>query len=230
MSRGRRFAFRSAASFHGGLTINNPVEAITDQFTIRGDYHVTATNTAFMRWSWFRTSSIDNLNNADAIFPGQPQGTQAGHRWGYAIGDNWTLTPTLINEFTIGHQSATTAFLRPGRPAGLAITTNLPTDIFNTAFTQGRNSPVLDISDNLTKVRGNHTFKAGANIRSTLQYGYNYAGSGGGATNTGVYPTASLAPGTGIPSRPPLARRILRPRSVASSTNFTTTRWAVLTE
>jgi hypothetical protein len=142
------------------------------------------------------------LNNADAIFPGQPQGTQGGHRWGYAIGDNWTLTPTLINEFTIGHQSASVAFLRPARPAGLAITTNLPTDIINTAFTQGRNSPVLDISDNLTKVKGNHTFKAGTNIRSTLQYGYNYAGSGGGSTNTGVYPTASTftANGNSVPS------------------------------
>lgn len=176
-----------------GFRFNNPVTSVNDQFTIRGDYHINQNNTAFMRWSWFRTSSTDNLNGQDATFPGQPQGTQGGHRWGYAIGDNWSITPTLINEFTIGHQSASVAFNRPGRPAGVAYLTNLySTDIINPAFTQGRNSPVLDITDNITKVRGNHTFKAGVNVRNTLQYGYNYAGSG-----AGVYPNVSAGTGNG---------------------------------
>ena len=129
------------------------MQSINDQFTIRGDYHINQNNVAFMRWSWFRTSSTDNLNNADATYPGQPQGTQGGHRWGYAIGDNWTISPTLINEFTIGHQSASIMFNRPARPAGPALVTNLSYDIVNSAFGQGRNSPVLDITDNITKVR-----------------------------------------------------------------------------
>lgn len=186
-----------------GFRFNNPVTSINDQFTIRGDYHINQNNVAFMRWSWFRTTSTDNLNNADATYPGQPQGFQGGHRWGYAIGDNWTISPTLINEFTIGHQSASVLFGRPARPAGPALVTNLYSpDIINSAFTQGRNSPVLDITDTITKVKGNHTFKAGANIRNTLQYGYNYAGSGGGATTTGVYPTLSTFTGNGnsVPS------------------------------
>jgi hypothetical protein len=180
-----------------GFRFNNPVKAINDQFTIRGDYHVTSGNVAFMRWSWFKTDSTDNLNNADATFPGQPQGTQGGTRWGYAIGDNWTIMSSLINEFTIGHQSASVAFNRPARPAGPCVVTNLPTDIINCGFTQGRNSPVNDITDNVTMVHGNHTFKAGANIRLTNQYGYNYAGSG-----AGVYPNVSFGTGNGnaVPS------------------------------
>jgi len=180
-----------------GYRFNNPVKSINDQFTIRGDYHINSTNVAFMRWSWFKTDSTDNLNNADATFPGQPQGSQGGTRWGYAIGDNWTITPSLINEFTIGYQSASVAFNRPARPAGPCISTNLVTDIINCAFTQGRNSPVIDTTDNVTMVKGNHTFKAGANIRNTTQYGYNYAGSG-----AGVYPNVTFGTGNGnsVPS------------------------------
>ncbi len=181
-----------------GYRFNNPVQAINDQFTIRGDYHVNSNNVAFMRWSWFRTTSTDNLNNADATYPGQPQGSQGGHRWGYAIGDNWTITPSIINEFSIGHQSASVAFNRPARPAGPCIVSNLTNpDVINCAFTQGRNSPVLDLSDSITLVKGKHTFKGGMTYRNTLQYGYNYAGSTGG-----VYPNVSFGTGNGnsVPS------------------------------
>lgn len=176
-----------------GFRFNNPVKSINDQFTIKGDYHINSNNVAFMRWSWFRTESTDNLNNADATYPGQPQGSQGGHRWGYAIGDNWTITPSLINEFTFGHQSAAVAFNRPGRPSGPCLITNLANpDVINCAFTQGRNSPVNDFNDSLTMVHGKHTFKAGANVRFTLQYGYNYSGSG-----AGVFPNVSTGTGNG---------------------------------
>ncbi len=195
-----------------GFRFNNPVQSINDQFTIKGDYHLTSNHTVFMRWSWFRTNSTDNLNNADATYPGQPQGTQGGRRWGFAIGSNWTITPNLINEFVIGHQSASVDFLRPGRQPGLMWISNLfNPDIFNPAFTQGRNSPVNDITDNLTWVRGNHTFKGGTNIRLTLQYGYNYAGSG-----AGVYP--NLTTGTGNGNAVPSA---VRPAGLTSSQRST---------
>ena len=39
-------------------------------------------------------------------------GTQGGHRWAYAIGDDWTIRPNLLNEFRIRYQSATADFLR----------------------------------------------------------------------------------------------------------------------
>lgn len=176
-----------------GFRFNNPVSSVNDQFTIRGDHHLTSNHILFLRWSWFRTSSVDFLNNADASFPGQPQGTQGGHRWGFSTGSNWTVTPTLINEFVIGHQSATSDFLRPNRPQGPAYVTNLFTDIPFMLFAQGRNSPVNDVTDTITKVWNKHTFKAGANLRFTTQYGYNFGG---------VYPniTTTLGNGNIVPS------------------------------
>lgn len=60
-----------------GFRFNNPVQSVNDQFTIRGDYHVTPNHVVFMRWSWFRTTSTDNLNNADATFPGRRKARRA---------------------------------------------------------------------------------------------------------------------------------------------------------
>ncbi len=161
-----------------GYTFNNPTPSLEDQFTIKGDYRPTDKHAIFLRWSWQRNTAIDSLNNADATFPGQPQGSQGGHRWGFAAGHTWTVSPTLINEVIGGYQSSTVDFLRPGRPNGPALqTTGLFSDIPYTSFTQGRNSPVIDFVDNLSKVLGNHTLKVGTNVRSTKQYGYNYSGA-----------------------------------------------------
>jgi hypothetical protein len=190
-----------------GYRFNNSTPSIEDQFTIKGDYHLSQNHNVFMRWSWQRNSSVDALNTADATFPGQVQGAQGGHRWGYAIGSNWSLSPTIVNEFIFGHQSATADFLRPNRLNGPTYITNLFTDINFTGFGQGRNSPVNDFTDTITKVRGSHTFKAGANVRRTLQYAYNYAG---------VYPNLTTAVANG--NNPPAS---LIPAGLSAADNNT---------
>lgn len=176
-----------------GFRFNNPTPSYDDQFTIRGDHNVTQNLKAFLRWSWQRNSSIDNLNNADPTYPGQPAGSQGGHRWGFAAGADWAISPSFFNEFRVGHQSASVQFVRPARPKGPAITTNLfnfaanrnAGQPINPAFSQGRNSPVNDITDNMTKVKGDHTFKWGTNIRLTTQFG---------TDDNGIYPDVTLSP------------------------------------
>ncbi len=75
---------------------------------------------------------------------------------------------TMVNEARYGHQSATTAFNRPARVAGPMYTFNTWTNPILTNFAQGRNSPVNEYTDNLTKIYGNHTLKVGGN--SPLHY------------------------------------------------------------
>ena len=169
---------------YAGYRFNNPNNSLEDQFTIKADYNLNDNQHVFFRQSWQRNSSIDSLNTADANFPGQPQGTQGGKRWGVAGGWDWTITPTTINEFRYGHQSATTNFNRPARVAGPMYTFNTWTNPILTNFAQGRNSPVNEYTDNLTKIHGNHTFKIGGNVRFTKQYGTNDAG---------IYPNESLS-------------------------------------
>jgi hypothetical protein len=169
-----------------GYRFNNPNNSLEDQFTIKADYNLKDNHHLFFRQSWQRNSSIDSLNNADANFPGQPQGTQGGKRWGVATGWDWTINSTMVNEARYGHQSATTDFNRPARVAGPMYTFNTWTNPILTNFAQGRNSPVNEYTDNLTKVHGNHTFKMGGNVRFTKQWGYNAAG---------IYPNESLSTG-----------------------------------
>jgi hypothetical protein len=166
-----------------GYRFNNPNNSMEDQFTIKADYNLKDNHHTFARVSWQRNSSIDSLNSADAYFPGQEQGSQGGKRWGVAGGWDWTVNPTVVNQFRYGHQSATADFVRPDRVAGTMYSFNQWTMPIYNAFAQGRNSPVNEYTDNITKIRGNHTIKAGGNIRFTTQYGYNAAG---------IYPNASL--------------------------------------
>ena len=101
---------------------------------------------------------------------------------------DWTISDTLVNEFRYGHQSASVDFNRPEREAGPQLSFNTFTTPILTAFRQGRNSPVNEYTDNLTKVRGHHTFKFGGQLRFTDEFGFNDAG---------IYPNVSLSTANG---------------------------------
>jgi hypothetical protein len=179
-----------------GFRFNSPSGSFEDQFTIRGDYSISTGNRVFYRHSWQRNSSLDALNSADSTYPGRPSGTQGGHRWGLAAGDDWTITPRLINEFRFGHQSAGVDFLRPREERPLIIS-NLFTDPLTTAFAQGRNSPVNEYTDYMTWVKNKHSFKFGGNVRQTTQRGYDYAGAWANislARSNGATPPGTIGP------------------------------------
>jgi Carboxypeptidase regulatory-like domain len=171
-----------------GYQFNYANGSLSDQFTIKMDYNFSDRIHFFERTSWQRNSSIDSLNGAQNVVPGEVPGTQGGKRWGLAGGMDWTISDTMVNEFRYGHQSASTDFNRPEREAGPQLSFNTFTTPILTAFPQGRNSPVNEYTDNLTKVHGKHTFKFGGQLRFTDQYGFNDAG---------IYPNISLSTANG---------------------------------
>jgi hypothetical protein len=105
---------------------NFPNGSLSDQFTIKMDHNINDKMHIFERTSWQRNSSIDSLNTAQNVIPGQAAGTQGGKRWGLAGGWDWTISATMVNEFRIGHQSASTNFNRPEREAGRLRTQHVP--------------------------------------------------------------------------------------------------------
>ena len=113
----------------------------------------------------------------------------------------------MVNEFRYGHQSATVAFIRPEREPGAMVSFNTWTTPILTAFPQGRNSPVNEYTDNVTKIHGSHTIKFGGQLRFTDQYGYNAAG---------IYPNVSLS--TANSNVPPTS---VNPPGSISSANLT---------
>src|SRR5260370_42176521 len=71
-----------------GFRFNAPANNQGDQNTMKTDWNATNNLRLYFRYSWFKTLTLaDSLNNAEATFPGQPNGTQGGIRSGYSTGD-----------------------------------------------------------------------------------------------------------------------------------------------
>ncbi len=176
-----------------GFRFNAPANNQGDQHTFKTDWQARQNIRTYFRYSWFETITLaDSLNNAEATFPGQPNGTQGGVRDGYSIGMNWTVSPTVVNELLVGTSGSSVVFgrVRSVQFRGQSlIGSNLFTNPIPTGFGSGRYSPVNpQISDNLTLIRGKHTFKTGFRYSNTRQNSFNDAN---------IFPTISLALGNG---------------------------------
>jgi len=176
-----------------GFRFNAPANNNGDQHTMKTDWNATSKIRAYFRYSWFRTTTLaDSLNNAEATYPGQPNGTQGGIRAGYSIGATWTVKPTILNEFVTGYSESSVIFGRVRSvtyPGQALIGSNLFTNPIPTGFGSARNSPVNpQISDNLSMIRSNHTFKMGARFSLTTQYQ---------TSDANIWPTIALGQGNG---------------------------------
>ena len=173
-----------------GYRFNAANNGESEQWTFKTDYNLRPTHRVWVRGSRFRTFTPgDALNNAEATFPGQPQGTQGGIRWGFAAGSSWTITPTVVNEAIVGHQESSVEFFRVRSLfPGPLVVSNLFTDPIPTGFGSARNSPVDQITDNLSLLRGKHTFKLGGRYSKTTQFQ---------TSDTGIWANITLGQGNG---------------------------------
>ena len=157
-----------------GFTFSSPLPAKLDAYVAKVDYNLSADgrHRLFVRGvlnndsQADRTSSSPNSITGDGgeEFPGQPQQTVLrDNDKGLTVGYTATLSNTLINSFHFG-------WVRQGLDeAGLqtqAYVNFRGMDDIN-AFTPtiNTNVPVFNWVDDITKVRGSHTFQVGTNIR-----------------------------------------------------------------
>lgn len=175
-----------------GYRFNNPINGAEDQFTIRVDHNLTASHRLFLRQSWARDNRVDWQDNADAAFPGQTSGTERDRPWGFSVGSDWAVTPRMVNEFRAGRQSDSISLLRPARQSTPMMVSGLWTDPLNPDFPSSRSIRVNEVADNLSFLRGQHSFKAGLNLRFTTQKS---------STEAGVFPDVTF--GTSFGNAPP---------------------------
>ena len=157
----------------------------TNLYDVRIDHNISKKQSIFGRWSWKRSTLSSPLN----------MGTKTGDfesvfdPKAVAISHNYSIRPTLLNEFRFGYNQQTSRFAFSKFPDGAAVIQQLglqqlgpfpkgsalPYFEFDGAsgLTQtpgGREEQLREhrfqIADNLTWVRGRHTIKTGGDIRA----------------------------------------------------------------
>ena len=148
-------------------------------FHIRLDHTFNDNHNLFGRYSWGQQDTVgDTTNLGAARFPGLPPivATFRAPK-NLAIGLRSTLSPTTTNELVVGGNRFTFDFAVPSNQDERTtpiITVNF-TDPLSNSFGNLRRLTTYQALDNITHVRGEHTFRAGVNFR--LQQHYDVRGS-----------------------------------------------------
>ncbi|WP_321470179.1 carboxypeptidase-like regulatory domain-containing protein [uncultured Paludibaculum sp.] len=151
-------------------------------FETRIDHNFTSSHSAFLRYQW-KYDDYD-IPGARGQLPPVTEGTSKNLRQMNFIsfGDIWTVSPTLFNEFRAGLvalESKSSADVK-GQSlldqigiTGLPVRSGAPgVPNFSvtglSTYTQSLLNPVVDnhwqLADNITKIAGRHTLKAGAEV------------------------------------------------------------------
>jgi hypothetical protein len=166
-----------------GFRFNSILDSREDQATLRIDHNLRGNNRLFVRGSWLRSQAVDVLNEADTRYPGLPSGLNLLQSLGFAAGSEWSISPTMVNQFRIGYQSAKMSLTRPSRTAAPMLVNSSWTNPLDPSFPKWRNAPIFELENNLVYVRGKHNFKAGAGLRRiTLK----------SQSAEGIYPTVTF--------------------------------------
>jgi hypothetical protein len=155
-----------------------------DQFDVRGDHVFNDRQTIFSRVSW---KDITRLSPSALVTLGDDRTPEKNLTLVFA--HNYILRPNLINEFRTGYSNRDrsvdfgpngTSFdgpalvkelgiegIRPDPPKGASTPDFGITGFAGTGKSRGftQNSKTLQFSDNITWIKGRHTFKFGADIR-----------------------------------------------------------------
>ncbi len=142
-----------------GFRFNSPVKRDYNTYIARADYRIDDKN--FLFW---RGNLADNKRNSAQPYPGQPAlYTTLENSKGMAIGYTALLTDHISNVFRYG-------FTREGDE--FAGSTNGPfigfrdiSELQPYSYTEGKNVPVHNFTDDVSWIKGNHTFEFGTNMR-----------------------------------------------------------------
>jgi hypothetical protein len=166
-----------------GYQFENPTFINQDRVVVRVDRELSAKHQLFVRFNWAGTNATDVSNNADAPFLEEPYGILNAKNWGFVAGSNYILNPNMINELRVGYLKPETDLERPARSSDLMLQVNSYTSPLDTSFPRSFDSPTLEITDNFSHARKQHSFKYGFTFRRTQQSNLDF---------NGVYPNATL--------------------------------------
>ena len=123
--------------------------------------------------------SPDTFNGLESPFPGGVNSTQGGPRWLVTGALVSTFGSSVTNVFRIGKQWAPVGFLLEQNPTEAFIDFQGITDPYagGNFQSQGRDTQVWQVSDNLSWSRGNHLIKLGADYQQIYADTFNDGGT-----------------------------------------------------
>ena len=141
----------------GGYRFNATTPTETDTYIARLDFNLTDRQTLFVRGNY-----QEDLVGQAPQFPDMPAPSIWYHPKGLAIGHTWTGSSTFVNRFTYGLTRL--AFSQLGDLDVNRVSFRFVFDPVPTR-TLTRVTPVHNIVDDISWIRGNHNLQFGANLR-----------------------------------------------------------------
>lgn len=144
----------------GGFRFNAPLPVSQNTHTLRFDWNADSQgkHILFARFNY----QVDFSNQAPA-FPDTPSPENWIHPYGGAVGHTWTISSSLVNSFRYG--LTRDAFSVPGDSDQNLFRIRDVYQPFNYSRTFSRVTPVHNLTNDVTWVKGTHTVQFGGNIR-----------------------------------------------------------------
>jgi len=141
-----------------GFRFNAPTPVKLNSHSARFDLNLTSKQQIFVR-----ANVIYDLIGGVPQFPDTPAPNTWSHPMGLVVGHTWTVNNSIVNNFRYGLTRE--AFSESGDSAANAITFRFVFSPLLFSRTVSRKTPVTNITDDLSWVKGGHTFQFGGNIR-----------------------------------------------------------------
>ncbi len=141
-----------------GFRFNAPTPVELNSHSARFDYNLTNSQLLFAR-----ANVIYDLTGGVPQFPDTPAPNLWSHPWGLVVGHTWTISSRFVNNFRYGVTRE--AFSQQGDSGENALSFRF---IFSPRIfsrTLDRVTPVQNITDDFSWVKGNHAMTFGTNIR-----------------------------------------------------------------
>ncbi|MBK9164009.1 MAG: TonB-dependent receptor [Acidobacteria bacterium] len=142
----------------GGFLFNAPTTVKENTHIARFDWNPTDSQQIFFRgnYQWDNTAGV-------SAFPDTAATSLWSHPTGFVIGHNWTISPSMVNNFRYGFTRQ--AFSTQGDSSDNNISFRFVFAPVLYARTLTRITPVNNITDDFTWIKNNHTVQFGGNIR-----------------------------------------------------------------
>jgi hypothetical protein len=157
----------------GGFRFNAKTPAQLNTYIARFDLNLTDRQTLYLRgnYQWDHVTrnvyagpdcGIDSTDNIQC-FPDTPPLSIWNHPWGMAAGHTWTKSSTLLNRFTYGFTRA--AFTDSGESTENRVTFRFIFAPLGYRRSLKRVTPVHNFVDDISWIKGDHSFSFGGNVR-----------------------------------------------------------------